>query len=66
MGIPSEDLERVFGPFFTNKEGGTGLGLAISRQIAVDHGGTLACERLSGSGTIFRLRLPVPDEGQQR
>ena len=64
VGIPADDLERVFEPFFTNKEGGTGLGLAISRQIATDHGGTLTCESVPGSGATFRLRLPVPDGGQ--
>ena len=61
VGIPADNLERVFEPFFTNKEGGTGLGLAISRQIAMDHGGTLTCERTSGGGTTFRLHLPVRD-----
>jgi signal transduction histidine kinase len=66
IGIPAEDREKVFEPFYTNKEGGTGLGLAISRQIAVDHGGTLACEDAPGGGTSFRLRLPVPDEGHNR
>jgi signal transduction histidine kinase len=66
VGIPPEDQEKIFGPFFTRKEGGTGLGLAISRQIAVDHGGTLTCKSVPGSGTTFCLRLPVPDERQRQ
>ena len=64
VGIPAKEVETVFEPFFTSKDGGTGLGLPISRQIALDHGGTLACESVPGGGTTFRLRLPVPDEGQ--
>jgi signal transduction histidine kinase len=60
-GIPPEDVERVFEPFFTRKEGGTGLGLAISREIAAGHGGTLTCEPGAGQGTAFRLTLPVPE-----
>ncbi len=63
VGIPVEDMDRIFEPFFTSKEGGTGLGLAISRQIVVDHGGTLTCESVPGVGTTFRLTLPAPDEG---
>jgi signal transduction histidine kinase len=63
MGILPENLDRIFEPFFTNKEGGTGLGLAIARQIAVDHGGSLTCESAPGVGTTFRLLLPVSDGG---
>jgi signal transduction histidine kinase len=62
-GIPPENLDRIFEPFFTNKEGGTGLGLAIARQIAVDHGGNLTCESTPGIGTTFRLTLPIPERG---
>jgi signal transduction histidine kinase len=64
MGIPSENLDRIFEPFFTSKEGGTGLGLAIARQTALDHGGNLICESEHGVGTTFRLILPIPDGGQ--
>jgi len=63
-GIPPENLDRIFEPFFTNKEGGTGLGLAIARQIVVDHGGSLTCESTPGVGTMFRLTLPIPDGGR--
>lgn len=63
-GIPPENLDRIFEPFFTSKEGGTGLGLAIARQIAVDHGGSLTCESAPRSGTTFRLILPISDGGR--
>lgn len=61
VGVPAGDLEKLFEPFFTNKEGGTGLGLAISREIVEGHGGTLTCESAAGGGTTFRLTLPAPD-----
>jgi signal transduction histidine kinase len=66
VGIAPEDLGRVFEPFFTTKEGGTGLGLAISREIAVEHGGTLACESGPGNGATFRLTLPAAEVGSGR
>ena len=66
VGIAPEDLERVFEPFFTSKQGGTGLGLAISREIVVEHGGTLACESGLGHGATFRLTLPAAEVGSAR
>jgi len=65
VGIPPDNLDKVFEPFFTSKDGGTGLGLPISRQIALEHGGTLRCESVPGHGTTFRLTLPLPDEESQ-
>jgi len=58
-GIVSEDLDRIFEPFFTSKERGTGLGLSISSRIVEDHGGTIRVEGGSEKGTRFVLRLPV-------
>jgi signal transduction histidine kinase len=58
-GITLEEKNRIFEPFFTTKENGTGLGLAIASNIAAQHGGTLACRRNEGQGTIFRMELPV-------
>jgi two-component system nitrogen regulation sensor histidine kinase GlnL len=58
-GIPAEDLERVFTPFFTTKPSGTGLGLAVSQRLVTEHGGRLRAESEPGRGTRFRVSLPV-------
>jgi signal transduction histidine kinase len=58
-GIPPGDLERVFEPYFTTKEGGTGLGLAIALRIAEEHGGRLEAASQAGQGTAFVLTLPT-------
>lgn len=58
-GIPDADLDKVFDPFYTTKEGGTGLGLAISHQILAQHGGGIAVERNHDKGMTFTLTLPI-------
>jgi signal transduction histidine kinase len=58
-GIPPEDLERVFAPLFTTKEGGTGLGLTIARRIAQAAGGEIHVESTRGTGTSVEIRLPL-------
>ncbi len=60
-GVPHEDAERVFEPFFTRKAGGTGLGLYVSRQIVEAHGGRLELAA-AGPGARFRLFLPAPGD----
>ena len=62
-GIRSEDLERIFDPFYTTKapEAGSGLGLMICHRIVQDHGGRIEVESLEGRGATFRVRLPVSD-----
>ena len=62
--IPEEELERVFDPFHTTKDGGTGLGLAISSRIADQHQGTLSVRNLpAGGGVEFSLVLPAAGAG---
>lgn len=58
VGIAPGDLERVFEPFFTTREGGSGLGLPITRQIVLAHGGELWLESEPGRGTTAHVRLP--------
>ncbi|MBE9528016.1 MAG: DUF3365 domain-containing protein [Proteobacteria bacterium] len=59
-GIPSENLDKVFDPYFTTKEEGSGLGLAIVSSIIKKHGGNLSVESEVGVGTTFAIYLPVP------
>jgi signal transduction histidine kinase len=57
-GIPADQLERIWEPFYTTKEKGTGLGLAVCRQIAELHGGTITVESVPGEGARFLVLLP--------
>ena len=61
LGIPPEDLDQIFQPFFTTKpEGkGTGLGLSIVKTILDRHGGTIRVESQEGEGTCFILTFPA-------
>lgn len=58
-GIPPEDRQRVFTPFFTTKDEGTGLGLAVSHTIVDLHGGQLLVEDAPGGGARLRVVIPV-------
>ncbi len=62
-GIPREQLEDIFLPFFTTKDSGTGLGLAMVHQMVVDHGGEITVDSVIGRGTVFRVILPAPESG---
>jgi len=59
LGIPEENLEHIFDPFFTNKDEGSGLGLSISHQIVQEHGGYITVESKIGAGTSFFVNIPV-------
>lgn len=65
IGIPSEDLERIFSDFVTidssyaRENSGTGLGLSISRRLATALGGEIGAESEIGDGSVFWLRLPM-------
>jgi len=60
-GIAPEQLDRIFDPFFTTKPVGvgTGLGLAIAFRIVEEHGGRIDVSSRPGTGTEFRVWLPV-------
>lgn len=58
-GIPSENLEKIFLPFYTTKPDGVGLGLALTRQIIAAHSGELLCSTSQNSGTKFTIQLPL-------
>ncbi len=61
VGIPRENIEKIFDPGFTTKGVGvgTGLGLSICFKIAQDHGGSIDVQSEVGKGTAFTLTLPV-------
>lgn len=58
-GIPAEDRERIFDPFYTTKHDGMGLGLAISSALAARHGGKLRLVKSDADGSIFELEVIV-------
>jgi len=58
-GIPDEEKEKVFEPFFTKKERGTGLGLAVVKKIIDNHQGEIKISDREGGGTVFSLWLPT-------
>ena len=62
VGIPPENLSKIFSPFFTTKHRGTGLGLAITRNIVEKHGGKIKVESEVGRGTTFTLEFVVCKE----
>jgi len=57
-GIPTQDLERIFDPFYTTKAQGTGLGLSVVHQILREHEGRISVESEPGQGTTFIIHLP--------
>jgi signal transduction histidine kinase len=58
-GIPSDQLESIFNPFFTTKPHGVGLGLAIVSNSIDSHGGTISVTSRPGEGSTFRIQLPM-------
>ena len=59
VGIPDEDMNKLFDPFFSTREGGIGLGLSIAHRIIDQHHGKIEVESSLGKGTLFTLWLPV-------
>jgi two-component system NtrC family sensor kinase len=61
-GIPEENLQRLYDPFFTTKEEGKGrgLGLAVVYAIVKEHGGTIVARNREGGGAEFIVTFPIP------
>lgn len=66
-GIPPENLNRVFEPFFTTQKvgQGTGLGLSLVYGIVRKHNGRINVASEPGKGTAFRVCLPVRQPAQE-
>ena len=60
-GIPTENLGKIFDPYFTTKQKGSGLGLATAYSIIKRHNGHIAVESVEGAGTTFHIYLPALD-----
>ena len=60
-GIPQEQINRIFEPFYTTKKKGSGLGLMIVQRIVRAHDGRIELESQVGRGTMFRIWLPLHD-----
>lgn len=58
MGIPPEDLGRIFDPFFSTKDGGTGLGLSNVLRIVDEYQGQIRVQSTPGSGSSFQILFP--------
>ena len=59
-GIDQDKLEKIFQPFYSDKENGTGLGLSICHRIIQNHRGDIIAESKPGVGSKFTILLPIP------
>ena len=64
-GVPKENLDRIFTPFYTTKSTGTGLGLAITQRIVTAHKGLIRASSVPGA-TLFSVQIPAiqPPSGE--
>ena len=58
-GIPNEDLDKIFDPFFSDKSVGRGLGLPVVLGIVQSHAGAVTVQTQPGRGSAFRIFLPL-------
>jgi signal transduction histidine kinase len=59
IGVPQENLSKLFDPFFSTKSTGLGLGLAMTRRVVEEHGGKVDFQSLEGKGSTITISLPV-------
>ena len=63
VGIPPDQLSKIFEPYFTGKRTGTGLGLAITKNVVESLGGTVMAESSEAGGTEIRIDLFIGGQG---
>ena len=61
VGIPNENLGKLFTAFFSTKAQGQGLGLAVCKRLIEAQGGTITVQSQLGNGTIFTVRIPAQE-----
>ena len=61
-GIPREQLQKIFDPFFTSKSEGTGMGLSVAHGIIREHQGVIEVDSDPGKGTVFSIYIPLLKE----
>ncbi|HDS01092.1 MAG TPA: PAS domain-containing sensor histidine kinase, partial [candidate division Zixibacteria bacterium] len=59
IGIPVQDLDKIYDPFYTTKSRGSGLGLATTKAIIEEHNGAIKADSARGEGTTFKISLPI-------
>jgi PAS domain S-box-containing protein len=59
VGIPAENMDKLFQPLFTTKSKGQGFGLAVCKRIVEAHGGSISVASESGKGSIFTIKIPI-------
>lgn len=64
VGVPPENREKIFDPFFSTKPKGTGLGLALTHKIICAHHGSIEVTPAPERGACFSVFLPVADRGE--
>jgi signal transduction histidine kinase len=62
VGIPPENLEKLFEAFYTTKRRGMGMGLSVSRSIIENHHGRIWATPNNGPGATFSFSIPIVDE----
>jgi len=65
VGVPKENLRKLFEPLFSTKAKGIGLGLAVTRTLVEGHGGTIKAQSEVGKGSTFTVRLPIDGEKEK-
>ncbi len=66
IGIPPQELGRIFDPFYSGFGEGAGLGLPLARRIVKAHGGSISVRSTVGEGTVFRIELPLEPDHAKR
>ena len=64
-GMPKDQLDKIFEPFYTTKSSGTGLGLSIVRNIVREHKGTITVDSREDFGTVFTMEFPLIGKGTE-